>query len=135
MVSRMLLPGLQRPSRVWAWRAALANQYGQIGQQQYGAGQALAGAQQGYGGFLSGLGGQAQQAAQQDVASLQGIGGQAQQQRQRELDAQRAGLLQAQQAPSRSIPSPDAVCEHESGCDELVFKRNTRRRHPRSRLV
>jgi hypothetical protein len=99
MVSRMLLPGLQRPSRVWAWRARLANQYGQIGQQQFGAGQALAGAQQGYGGFLSGLGGQAQQAAQQDVASLQGIGGQAQQQRQRELDAQRAGLLQAQQAP------------------------------------
>ena len=78
---------------------SLANQYGQIGQQQFGAGQALAGAQQGYGGFLSGLGGQAQQAAQQDVASLQGIGGQAQQQRQRELDAQRAGLLQAQQAP------------------------------------
>jgi hypothetical protein len=54
---------------------------------------------QGYGTFLSGLGGQAQQAAMQDVASLQGIGGQAQQQRQRELDAQRAGLLQAQQAP------------------------------------
>jgi hypothetical protein len=78
---------------------SLANQYGQIGQQQFGAGQALAGAQTGYGGFLSGLGGQAQQAAQQDVASLQGIGGQAQQQRQRELDAQRAGLLQAQQAP------------------------------------
>jgi hypothetical protein len=77
----------------------LANQYGQIGQQQYGAGQALAGAQAGYGTFLSGLGGQAQQAAMQDVASLQGIGGQAQQQRQRELDAQRAGLLQAQQAP------------------------------------
>jgi hypothetical protein len=49
----------------------------------------------------------------QDVASLQGIGGQAQQQRQRELDAQRAGLLQAQQAPSRAIPSPDAVREHE----------------------
>jgi hypothetical protein len=48
---------------------SLANQYGQIGQQQYGAGQALAGAQTGYGGFLSGLGGQAQQAAQQDVAS------------------------------------------------------------------
>jgi hypothetical protein len=77
----------------------LANQYGQIGQQQYGAGQQLAGAQAGYGTFLSGLGGQAQQAAMQDVASLQGIGGQAQQQRQRELDAQRAGLLQAQQAP------------------------------------
>jgi hypothetical protein len=77
----------------------LANQYGQIGQQQFGAGQALAGAQAGYGTFLSGLGGQAQQAAMQDVASLQGIGGQAQQQRQRELDAQRAGLLQAQQAP------------------------------------
>jgi hypothetical protein len=77
----------------------LANQYGQIGQQQFGAGQQLAGAQAGYGTFLSGLGGQAQQAAQQDVASLQGIGGQAQQQRQRELDAQRAGLLQAQQAP------------------------------------
>jgi hypothetical protein len=97
---------------------SLANQYGQIGQQQFGAGQALAGAQTGYGGFLSGLGGQAQQAAQQDVASLQGIGGQAQQQRQRELDAQRAGLLQAQQAPSRSIPSPDAVCEHESNWDD-----------------
>jgi hypothetical protein len=77
----------------------LANQYGQIGQQQFGAGQQLAGAQAGYGTFLSGLGGQAQQAAMQDVASLQGIGGQAQQQRQRELDAQRAGLLQAQQAP------------------------------------
>jgi hypothetical protein len=78
----------------------LANQYGQIGQQQFGAGQQLwLVRRQGYGGFLSGLGGQAQQAAMQDVASLQGIGGQAQQQRQRELDAQRAGLLQAQQAP------------------------------------
>jgi hypothetical protein len=79
---------------------SLANQYGQIGQQQFGAGQQLwLVRRQGYGTFLSGLGGQAQQAAMQDVASLQGIGGQAQQQRQRELDAQRAGLLQAQQAP------------------------------------
>jgi len=78
---------------------ALANQYNQIGQQQFGAGQTLGAAQTGYAGLLSGLGGQAQQAAQLDVATMQGIGGQAQQLRQRELDAQRAALLQAQQAP------------------------------------
>jgi len=78
---------------------ALANQYNQIGQQQFGAGQTLGAAQTGYAGILSGLGGQAQQAAQKDAASLQGIGAQAQQLRQSELDAQRAALLQAQQAP------------------------------------
>ena len=77
----------------------LAGQYGQIGQQQAQAGQQLGAAQTGYGSFLSGLGGQAQQAGAQDVAALQGIGGMAQQNRQAQLDAQRAGLLQAQQAP------------------------------------
>jgi hypothetical protein len=77
----------------------LAGQYGQIGQQRAAAGQAMQQARQGYGGFLTGLGQQAQQAAAADVASLGGIGAQQQQQRQRELDAQRAGLLQAQQAP------------------------------------
>jgi hypothetical protein len=78
---------------------ALAGQYGQIGAQQAAGGQALGAAQTGYGGFLTGLGQQAQQAGMQDVASLQGIGGMTQQQRQQQLDAQRAGLLQAQQAP------------------------------------
>lgn len=77
----------------------LAGQYGQIGAQQAAGGQALGAAQTGYGSFMSGLGGQAQQAGMQDVAGLQGIGGMTQQQRQRQLDAQRAGLLQAQQAP------------------------------------
>ena len=77
----------------------LAGQYGQIGAQQAAGGQALGAAQTGYGGFMSGLGQQAQQAGMQDVAGLQGIGGMTQQQRQRQLDAQRAGLLQAQQAP------------------------------------
>ena len=78
---------------------ALAGQYGSIGQQQAQAGQQLGAAQTGYGGFLSGLGNQAQQAGMADVNALQGMGSFAQQQRQRELDAQRAGLLQAQQAP------------------------------------
>ena len=57
------------------------------------------GAQQAYGGFLQGLGGQMAQAGQQDVQALMGIGGMQQQLRQQQLDAQRAGLLQAQQAP------------------------------------
>ena len=76
-----------------------AAQLGQIGQQQAAAGQTLQQARQGFGGFLTGLGTQAQQATAADVAQLGGIGAQQQQQRQRELDAQRAGLLQAQQAP------------------------------------
>ena len=76
-----------------------AAQFGQIGQQQAAAGQTLQQARQGFGGFLTGLGSQAQQATAADVAQLGGIGAQQQQQRQRELDAQRAGLLQAQQAP------------------------------------
>ena len=76
-----------------------AAQLGQIGQQQAAAGQTLQHARQGFGGFLTGLGTQAQQATAADVAQLTGVGAQQQQQRQRELDAQRAGLLQAQQAP------------------------------------
>ena len=76
-----------------------AAQLGQIGQQQAAAGQTLQQARQGFGGFLTGLGTQAQQATAADVAQLTGVGAQQQQQRQRELDAQRAGLLQAQQAP------------------------------------
>ena len=76
-----------------------AAQFGQIGQQQAAAGQTLQQARQNFGGFLTGLGSQAQQATAADVAQLGGIGAQQQQQRQRELDAQRAGLLQAQQAP------------------------------------
>jgi hypothetical protein len=76
-----------------------AAQLGQIGQQQAAAGQTLQQARQGFGGFLTGLGTQAQQATAADVSQLTGLGAQQQQQRQRELDAQRAGLLQAQQAP------------------------------------
>ena len=76
-----------------------AAQLGQIGQQQAAAGHTLQQARQGFGGFLTGLGTQAQQATAADVAQLTGVGAQQQQQRQRELDAQRAGLLQAQQAP------------------------------------
>ena len=76
-----------------------AAQLGQIGQQQAAAGQTLQQARQGFGGFLTGLGTQAQQATAADVAQLSGSGAQQQQQRQAELDAQRAGLLQAQQAP------------------------------------
>jgi hypothetical protein len=70
----------------------LGSIFGQQGAQQLAA-------QQGFGGFLTGLGAQAQQAGMQDIASLQGIGGQQQQLQQQRYDAQRAALLQAQQAP------------------------------------
>jgi hypothetical protein len=79
----------------------LADQYGRIGADAAAGGQALSGAQSGYGRFMAGLGSQAQQAGAADVAGLQGIGSMTQLLRQRELDAQRAGLMEAQAAPLR----------------------------------
>ena len=77
----------------------LADQYGRIGADAAAGGQALSGAQMGYGRFMAGLGDQAQQAGRADAAGLMGIGGMTQELRQRELDAQRAGLLEARAAP------------------------------------
>ena len=77
----------------------LADQYGRIGADAAAGGQALSGAQMGYGRFMAGLGDQAQQAGRADAAGLMGIGGMAQELRQRELDAQRAGLMEARAAP------------------------------------
>ena len=57
------------------------------------------GGQQGYGGFLSGLGSQAQQAGLTDINALAGMGSQQQQLSQNQLDAIRANAMQAQQAP------------------------------------
>jgi len=77
----------------------LADQYSRMGADAAAGGQALSGAQMGYGRFMAGLGDQAQQAGRADAAGLMGIGGMAQQLRQRELDAQRAGLMEARAAP------------------------------------
>ena len=77
----------------------LADQYGRIGADAAAGGQALSGAQMGYGRFMAGLGDQAQQAGRADAAGLMGIGGMTQELRQRELDAQRAGLMEARAAP------------------------------------
>jgi hypothetical protein len=65
---------------------------GQIGQQRFQA-------QQGLGGFMQGLGGQAQQAGLSNIGLLSGMGAQQQALQQQILNAQRANALQAQQAP------------------------------------
>ena len=70
----------------------LANIYGSAGAQRLGA-------QQGYGGFMQGLGGQMQAANQADIAALSGIGALQQGYQQNILDAQRQMLQQAQMAP------------------------------------
>jgi len=78
---------------------ALAAGYGNLGNIYGSAGAQRLGAQQGYGGFLQGLGGQMQAANQADIAALGGIGALQQQQGQRMNDAQRQMLQQAQMAP------------------------------------
>jgi hypothetical protein len=77
----------------------LAAGYGNLGNIYGSAGGQRLGAQQGYGGFLQGLGGQMQAANQADIAALGGIGALQQGQTQRMNDAQRQMLQQAQMAP------------------------------------
>ena len=84
---------------------ALAAGYGNLGNVYGSAGAQRLGAQQGYGGFLQGLGGQMQAANQADIAALGGIGALQQGQQQRMLDAQRQMLQQAQMAPMMQYQS------------------------------
>ena len=84
---------------------ALAGGYGQLGSLYGAGGQQRLGAQQGYGGFLTGLGSQMQGANQADINMMQGIGGLQQQHRQQILDAQRGQLEQARMAPLNQYQS------------------------------
>lgn len=79
--------------------ATIAQGYGQMGQLQGNIGQQQLAAQQGYGGFIQGLGSAQQAAGQQQMNNLMNVGAQQQALQQQQYDAQRAGLLQAQQAP------------------------------------
>ena len=78
---------------------------GRAHQALFGSGQAGLGAQAGLGGFLTGLGGQAQGAGMADINMLGSMGGLQQQYGQRQLDAQRRNALQAQQAPMAQYQS------------------------------
>jgi hypothetical protein len=79
--------------------STLAAGYGNLGNLYGSAGAQRLGAQQGYGGFMQGLGGQMQAANQADIAALSGIGALQQGYQQNILDAQRQMLQQAQMAP------------------------------------
>ena len=79
--------------------ATMAQGYGAMGQLQGSVGQQQLAAQQGYGGFIQGLGNANDAAGQRQMNNLMGFGSAQQQLQQQQYDAQRAGMLQAQQAP------------------------------------
>jgi len=79
--------------------ATMAQGYGQMGQLQGNIGQQQMAAQQGYGGFLQGLGNANQAAGQQQMNNLMTYGGMQQGNQQAQFDAQRAAMQQAQMAP------------------------------------
>ena len=79
--------------------ATMAQGYGQMGQLQGNIGQQQMAAQQGYGGFLQGLGNANQAAGQQQMNNLMTYGGMQQGNQQQQYDAQRAAMQQAQMAP------------------------------------
>ena len=83
----------------------LAGAQGQLGSIQGQIGQQQLQSRAGLGGFMQGLGGQAQQAGLAGINALAGFGGQQQQLTQQQLDAQRQNLLTAQQAPMAQYQS------------------------------
>jgi len=79
--------------------ATMAQGYGQMGQLQGNIGQQQQQAQQGYGGFLQGLGNANQAANQQQMGNLMNYGAMQQGNQQQQFNAQQAAMQQAQMAP------------------------------------
>ena len=79
--------------------ATIAQGYGAMGGLQGQIGQQQLAAQQGYGGFLQGLGNAQQAAGQQQMNNLMSFGAMQQGNQQQMFDAQRAAMQQAQMAP------------------------------------
>ena len=79
--------------------ATMAQGYGAMGGLQGQIGQQQLAAQQGYGGFLQGLGNAQQAAGQQQMNNLMSFGAMQQGNQQQMFDAQRAAMQQAQMAP------------------------------------
>ena len=95
----------QAGQRALAGQQTLANQLGTLGGTEAQIAQQRQQAQFGAGSALSGLGTQAQQAAQADIQRNLGIGGLTQGQQQSQLDAARANAMQQQMAPLQQMQS------------------------------